>query len=273
MEFGMPTLLELPTLEENMTLGSRLGFDFIELNMCLPMYQTDTMDVAALSRLSDMYGLYYTVHLEEAFDVCIFNRLVSQAWMEVVRRLIDVAKSLCVPILNMHLPKGTYFTLPDRKEYLYASYQKHYLDRLRTFRDASEMWIGSSDIHICVENTGGFAPCEQAGIELLLESPVFALTWDVGHSHSSHDIDVPFLLAHQDRIRHFHLHDAIGEKHHLAFGRGEIDLVEKIAFARDLEQRNGHLRAVVETKTVQALEDSAAWLGERPEFLDRQHRG
>lgn len=259
MDLGMPTLLELPTLEDNLAFCARLGLDFIELNMCLPTYQTWAIDTARFQELADTYGIYYTVHIEEAFDVCIFNPLLAQAWMEVARQLIDIAKVLDIRILNMHLPTGTYFTLPGRKEYLYAIHQEHYLDRLKAFRDACESWIGDSDIHICVENTSGFAPFESEGIELLLQSPVFSLTWDVGHSHSTDDVDVPFLLAHRNRIRHFHMHDAIGKDHHLAFGTGEIDLSQRFAFARATERENGPVRIVLETKTVQALEQSVAW--------------
>lgn len=262
MKFGMPTLLELPSMEANIALASRLGLDFIELNMCLPSYQQDRLEPETLNRMSDKYGFSYTVHLEEAFDPCVFNPVIAQAWLEVLRRLIAKAKEFHCPILNMHLATGTYFTLPDERQYLYENYQTHYTERLLRFRDACDAWIGSSDIRICIENTDGFSPFKQQGIESLLESPAFALTWDIGHSHSTDDTDVPFLFSHQDRIKHFHLHDAIGKKHHLALGTGEIDLTETISFMRNLEQRNGPIRTVVETNTAQALETSVAWLSD-----------
>ncbi|MCR5064045.1 MAG: hypothetical protein K6A89_12265 [Treponema sp.] len=36
MQFGMPTLIENKSLKENIELCSRLGLNFIELNMNLP---------------------------------------------------------------------------------------------------------------------------------------------------------------------------------------------------------------------------------------------
>ena len=41
MQFGMPTLIENHTLEENAALCEALGLRFIELNMIFPEYQVD----------------------------------------------------------------------------------------------------------------------------------------------------------------------------------------------------------------------------------------
>lgn len=39
LQFGMPTLIENYTLEENIQLCQNLGLKFIELNMNFPEYQ------------------------------------------------------------------------------------------------------------------------------------------------------------------------------------------------------------------------------------------
>ncbi len=39
MQFGMPTLIECRTLEDNLMLCRELGLSFIELNMNFPKYQ------------------------------------------------------------------------------------------------------------------------------------------------------------------------------------------------------------------------------------------
>ena len=56
-----------------------------------------------------------------------------------------------------------------------------------------------------------------------------------------------------------HGHDALGKKHHLALGDGEIDLAARFAWAK---RRNA--RVVLETKTIEALCISIRRL---PEFL------
>ena len=41
IQYGMPTLIENRTLQENIDLCNRLGLRFIELNMNFPEYQVD----------------------------------------------------------------------------------------------------------------------------------------------------------------------------------------------------------------------------------------
>ena len=43
LQFGMPTLIENRTLQENIELCSVLGLQFIELNMNYPEYQIRAM--------------------------------------------------------------------------------------------------------------------------------------------------------------------------------------------------------------------------------------
>ena len=44
MQFGMPTLIENPTLADNIALCRSLGLRFIELNMNFPEYQLDRLE-------------------------------------------------------------------------------------------------------------------------------------------------------------------------------------------------------------------------------------
>ena len=44
LEFGMPTLIENSTLEDNIALCKELGLSFVELNMNFPEYQIDKME-------------------------------------------------------------------------------------------------------------------------------------------------------------------------------------------------------------------------------------
>ena len=131
MEFGMPTLIENRTLEENVALCRELGLKFIELNMNFPEYQTERLeDTETLLRLAEEAGIYYTIHLDENLNIADFNRLVSDAYLETVRRSVEAAKKLLRlrerfgaggrPLtLNMHMHHGIFITLPDRKVQMY----------------------------------------------------------------------------------------------------------------------------------------------------------
>ena len=75
MQFGMPTLIENKTLEENIALCKELGLNFIELNMNFPEYQTDRLeDTAKLIALAEEADIYYTIHLDENLNIADFIR-------------------------------------------------------------------------------------------------------------------------------------------------------------------------------------------------------
>ncbi len=265
----MPTLIENKTLEENADLCRELGLKFIELNMNFPEYQVDQLEQTdRLIRIAEQAGIYYTIHLDENLNIADFNQLVSDAYLETVRRSIEVAKKLiCLRerfgdgsrplILNMHMHHGIYITLPDHKVQMYDRDFDTYMRSFSEFRAKCEEWIGESDVMIAVENTDGFRDYEKKAIEFLLESPKFGLTWDIGHSKAVGEKDVPFITNHQDRLIHFHIHDGTENppKNHLALGDGEIDLAERLRLA---ETRNA--RCVLETKTIEALRRSVQWI-------------
>ena len=269
MQFGMPTLIENRTLEENAALCETLGLRFIELNMNFPEYQVDRLEqTEELIRIGNQHGLYYTIHLDENLNIADFNPLVARAWLETVRRTIFAAKVL-LPLrdrygdsrqpltLNMHMHHGIYITLPDRKAYMYERDFETYMESFAAFRSLCEEWIGGSDIMMAIENTDGFREYEKKAMAFLLESPKFGLTWDIGHSKATHEKDVPFLMEHQEKLIHFHIHDGTETppRNHLALGDGEIHLKERLRTAK-----KSHARCVLETKTVQALKQSVQWL-------------
>ena len=127
LEFGMPTLIENRTLEDNIALCKELGLSFVELNMNFPEYQIDKIeDIHGFYQKADEAGIYYTIHLDENMNIADFNPLVREAYLETVRRTIEVAKQFVALkdkygkseqhlILNMHMHHGIYITLPDKK--------------------------------------------------------------------------------------------------------------------------------------------------------------
>lgn len=269
MQFGMPTLIENRSLEDNVALCSELGLQFIELNMNFPEYQTEYLEQTdRLMRLAEQAGIYYTVHLDENLNIADFNQLVSEAYLETVRRAIAATVKL-LPlrdrfgdktqplILNMHMNHGIYITLPDRKVQMYERDFETYMQSFEAFRSRCEEWIDDSDVMIAVENTDGFREYEKKAIEHLLDSTRFGLTWDIGHSKAIGEKDVPFLMEHQNSLIHFHIHDGSEkpQRNHLALGDGEINLKERLNLA---ESRNA--RCVLETKTIAALIQSVRWL-------------
>ena len=256
MEFGMPTLIEIYDLEESAKLCKELGLKFMELNMTFPQYQIKQMeDVQRLRDIADKYGIYYTIHLDETMDVCNFNPLVAEAYRETLQRTIEVAKKLNIPSLNMHMLNGIYVTLPDKKVCMYQEYIDSYMHAIKQLRDMAELSIGASNVRINIENTDGYLPFHKQAITYLLESPVFGLTWDIGHSHALGDSDELFIMEHENHLNHFHIHDGYGTKNHQTLGTGEIDLHQRLNHAKKHD-----CTCVLETKTIDALKQSVKWL-------------
>lgn len=258
MVFGMPTLLELPTFDDNIAFCRKLGLDFIEINMNFPEYHLDFLkNTAYLCEKKAESGLFFTIHLDENLNPADTNPLAREAYHETVRRVIRTAKAIGAPLINMHMHHGIFVTLPDRKTWIYDRDFGAYEAAYDAFRILCEEEIGGSGIRISIENTDGFRSFEKEIIGRLLESPVFSLTWDIGHSKAEGEHDLPFLYEHQDRLKHFHIHDGCTEppKNHLALGDGMIDLHDRLDLAASLDAR-----CVLETKTAAALEKSVSWL-------------
>lgn len=255
MDLGMPTLIELPEVEDCAALCAELGLQFVELNMNMPQFQTGSLEESRLAKLSEKYGIYYTIHLDENLNVSDFNPLVAEAYLHTVQETIILAGKLHIPVLNMHLSQGVYFTLPHRRVYLFEEYLQQYLRSIRLFRDKCEKMVGTGDVRICVENSSGYTAFQRQALAILLESPVFGLTFDIGHNHCIGGRDEALILEHRDRLCHFHFHDALPGKDHLPLGMGEIDLQKYLRLASQTDSR-----IVLETKTIDGLRRSARWI-------------
>ncbi len=257
MQYGMPTLIELPDMEGCARLCAELGLQFVEFNMNLPQYQPNTWNPARLARIAREYGIFYTIHLDENMNVADFNPYVVEGYFRTVRETIALAKDLEIPVLNMHLSWGVHFTLPDRKVFLFDQFREAYFRGMAAFRDLCQEEIGDVPIRVCVENYSGFTDFQVEALQLLLKSPVFGLTLDVGHNHCTDYRDEPVILQNAARLHHMHLHDVRGRQDHQALGTGEVDLEKylNLAWAQSCT-------ILLETKTIAGLRQSALWMQE-----------
>lgn len=105
--------------------------------------------IEALVKIAEKAEIYYTIHLDENLNIADFNPLVSDEYLETVRRSIDVAKKL-LPLrdsygdrtqpltLNMHMNHGIYIPLPDRKVQMYDRDFDTYMASFSLFRSLCE---------------------------------------------------------------------------------------------------------------------------------------
>lgn len=248
MKFGMPTLLELSGINENVEFCQKLGLDFIEINCNVPEYQVNKMDPKELKKITQETGIHFSLHLDEYLSISDPNEEISNAYIQSVLKSIDFAKKANIKRLTMHMLPGVVFTLPNEKIYVYQKYTDYYISRLTLFRDLVEKEIGDSGIKLCCENTEGFKPYVRQGIECLLESSTFGLTYDCGHIQRYDKQDLDFMQKHREQIQHMHFHDVLGKADHKPLGEGEIDLKAELAFASF-----NPIDVVIELKSKEAL--------------------
>lgn len=254
MEYGIPTLLSLPSPEAHVALCRELGLNYVELNMSFPTYGLKSLQGVDLLGLSQAYGVGFTLHLDEGLNITEFHDGVREAYVQLVLDTIALAKASHIKKLNMHLHRGVWCTLPQEKVYLNKVYRERYLAHLKDFRTRCEVAIGGADVTICIENTSGYLPHEWEGIDLLLESHCFALTLDTGHA-MAHPEDMREILLRKDRLAHMHLHDARGTCDHLPLGAGDGDIPYLISLAKEKG-----LSPLLEVKTEEALRETVAYL-------------
>lgn len=256
IKFGAPTMVEMENLRQGAEVCRSLGLDFLELNINFPQYLLPALDVEELQKIAEEYGIFYTLHLDDEMSIADFNPYIADGYCQTVYDAIELSKKLGIQKLNMHMSRGAKYTLPDKVIYFFEAYEDAYFDRIRNFRDECEKRIGGSGITVCVENTVGYLPFQRKAVEILLESPVFGLTFDIGHNFCAGNMDEEFILAHADRLKHFHIHDCLAErKDHRTLGTGVLDVQRYL----DLAGKYG-CTAVVETKTVESLQQSMDWI-------------
>jgi transposase len=60
----------------------------------------------------------------EELNIADANWRVAKPWMQTVMDAIALAKALQMPILNMHMSTGAYFTMPAQRIYLLSRIKK-----------------------------------------------------------------------------------------------------------------------------------------------------
>ena len=70
------------------------------------------------------FGIYFTIHLDENFNFADMNPYVRKAYLQTLQNVIYNASKINCPIINMHLNRGVYFTLPTEKVFLFEKFRK-----------------------------------------------------------------------------------------------------------------------------------------------------
>lgn len=256
MKFGMPTLVECKDIFECRDAAVKYGLDFIEINMSFPQYLPSALSVEELLKIKERDGIFYTIHADEMLNPFDFNPKVSKCYFSVMRDTIAFAKAVGVPVINMHLLKGVYVTLPGKVILLSDVYRDEYMARVEQFIKMCEEEIGTAPLKIAIENvdSNAFTKSQIEALELFMKSDAFVLTLDTGHELCLEFVDAHVFKKYPHKLYHMHLHDAKLKSAHLPLGTGGVSIEEKLAML-PMDKT-----CLIEVKTIAGLEESVAYL-------------
>jgi sugar phosphate isomerase/epimerase len=248
----MPALIEYSSLEENVALCTRLGFDFIELNMNMPYSFPENLPAEKVREAAETNGIEFTLHAHDEVDLASFHDSVREGHVRRCAQALEWCAESGAKLLNIHINRGVYFTLPNRQVWIYDQYRDQFKETLLESM-AYLIDLGRSNgVTVCTENSSNFhLPFVTDALEELARLDGFSITWDTGHDAKVAYAERPILMRHKDRITHMHLHDYDGKSDHQVLMTGEIDIPGMLDFA---QERNA--RVLVETKTAMSLQQS-----------------
>ena len=258
MKYGMPSLIEFRTIEEHARFCSENGLDFYEINLAFPWFQSDKIDADDLLRIKKKYGIDYTVHFHDEINPFDFCPEMRAGCLKNVEYVIGLARRIGAKRINMHLLNGTYSAVKGEKIYAYGLCEDEYLMYVKEFIALVESEMKGMDCIFCIENTSGYRFYHKHAVELMLSSPVFGLTFDIGHNYKASEDDESFILSHADRLRHFHIHDVTAKSNHVALGTGVLDVDRYLEMAKEYD-----CPVVIEVKESTSLRDSLDYMKRR----------
>ena len=91
MKFGMPTLIEFGSVEECAACASRLGLDFVEINMSFPDYNVESLDVESLNDIAKKL-LHIGIMTELDEDLLAMYLLSKQNYLQYTKLLAKATK-------------------------------------------------------------------------------------------------------------------------------------------------------------------------------------
>lgn len=215
MKYGMPTLVMLNSIYENVDFALKNNLDFIELNMDLPYCSN------IKNQELNKFNIEFTMHISEKINVADLNNNLRIKYLNKAIRQIKLGINNNIKKFNLHLDSGVYFTLPSGKYYLNEKFLDIYLKNLDKSCKVLDKFANEHNIEINFENTKIHSFTKEA-FKVIERYKYLGFTLDIGHNEKNCNKAYE-LLKDIDKIRHIHMHDYDGKKDHLTLGNGIID--------------------------------------------------
>lgn len=211
LRLGMPTLIEYDDLKSNFELCNELGLDFVEVNLNLPYCEPSTLLEFANTNQSLLEGKEITIHLPEETDISNFHYLIRNGFLRFIKQMTEIANQIGARILNLHLRRGVYFTLPDKKVWVNEKNMDRSIKQFNAALVEIDEWANRSGCKICFENEG-MNDFVLACVQELNKYENLFLTWDVGHDSADGFRATSVMEQNPLKVAHMHLHDGEWEQ-------------------------------------------------------------
>jgi len=249
---GIPTLIEIPDFQHTVALASKLKVDFIELNMNMPEFCPESLSAEKIRKVTKEKGIDFTIHMPDDTDLASFHESIREGHVKRFGETARWAAEAGAKVINLHLSPGIYFTLPDRRVWIYENYYDKFIANLKEAYAKVIKYAAQYDIMVCTENVNNFHhPFVGKAIDDLCQLDHFYLTWDIGHDARAGFEEQKVLLRHRGRIKHMHLHDYNGMSDHQIPFTGELDIEGMLRFAQ-----KHRCSVLIETKTASSVTQS-----------------
>lgn len=249
---GMPVLMELNSVEENIILAKQLNLDFVELNINIP-YCIPTEEFRhELIRLKEKYDIDFTMHYYDMLDISSTSKHYRNY---LYTELSEIGKYLenIVDKMVLHLEPGAYMTIRSVKNYVYlddVNYVKRTLNTIKTIQEV----LSTFGIDIVLENV----PIHPGMEELYkqLGEYDFSFCYDIGHDVIYDNyLFKSFKEKYNLKIQHMHMHNVYNKKDHQELSKGELLIPRYLDFVSE-----NNIDCVVEVKDIENLKKSIEFI-------------
>jgi|SRR5690554_2255361 len=250
IKYGMPTLIEYNSIEDNILLCKNLSLDFIEINMTMPYCYLENNSISKLNKLKDKYNIEYVMYFPQEIDFGTNYPEIQKANLSLFKRYLEFGTKIGIEKINIHLSSGPNISLPNQTIWIYEQENKQYIMRLKNEVEKLVKTAYPYQIQVCVEN-----PISSRFTKLvffqLKDIEGLSFTYNVGSDAQGNFLLEPFFQQYSDKVKLMHLHDYDKENTNQVLFRGIINLYEKIEYAK-----KNDLSVVIKVKTVESLKRS-----------------
>ena len=124
--------------------------------MNMPDNCPEALDPLEVRDVTRSTGIEFTLHSPDELDLGSLHPTVREGHLGRMREALGWSAQAGVKVLNMHLSPGIYFTLPDRRVWIYDRYVDEFTANLWTAYQEMIPLARASGVDICTENVNNF---------------------------------------------------------------------------------------------------------------------